>query len=207
MLTRRNALVGMASSLVGISTGAIAQLKPTPLSSIGPFYPVVRGVDADNDLTLVSGSTGRALGQIIEVSGRVLDRRGNPVSGATVEIWQANAVGRYAHPSDTNPLPLDPNFQGFAKLLSGHDGHFRYITVKPGSYPDGDDSPRPPHIHHDVVGKSDRLITEMLFPEEPLNETDDVVPAWARPRLTATARGVSSDGALRFEWDVILDRG
>jgi protocatechuate 3,4-dioxygenase beta subunit len=167
----------------------------------------VRGQDADNDLTLVRGQKGQATGQIIEVTGRVLDRNGEPVSGAIIEIWQANAGGRYAHPSDTNTAPLDPNFQGFAKLVSGRDGSYRYTTIKPGAYPDGDDSPRPPHIHLDVSGKTDRVVTQMLFPGEPLNETDDVVPHWARPRLTARPLGQSASGALRLSWNIILESG
>jgi protocatechuate 3,4-dioxygenase beta subunit len=186
---------------------AAAQLKTTPTGDLGPFYPVVRGPDADNDLTLVKGRTRRAAGQVIEVSGRVLDSKGKPVGGAVIELWQANAAGRYAHPSDINPAPLDPNFQGCAKLISDPDGRYRYTSIKPGAYPDEDDSPRPPHVHLDVSGKTDRIVTQMLFPGEPLNKTDDVVPEWARARLTANALGQSVNGALRFSWDIILDRG
>jgi protocatechuate 3,4-dioxygenase beta subunit len=126
----------------------------TPTGDLGPFYPIVRGQHADNDLTLVRGRRGRATGQIIEVSGRVLNRNGDPVSGVVIELWQANAAGRYAHPSDTNPAPIDANFQGFAKLVSGRDGSYCYTSIKPGAYPDGDDSPRPPHVHLDVSGKT-----------------------------------------------------
>ena len=207
MLDRRSALLGLAGSVVAMPTSVLAQLRPTPGSVLGPFYPLVRGPDADNDLTLVRGRSWRANGEIIQVVGRVLDRRGGPVSGAKIEIWQANAAGRYAHPSDTNPLPLDPNFQGFGRLVSGPDGSYRYTTIKPGSYPDGDDSPRPPHIHLDVSGTADRLVSEMLFPGEPLNDTDDVVPQWARPRLTATLEGTDAAGSKRYKWNIVLDRG
>ena len=82
-----------------------------------------------------------------------------------------------------------------------------HATVKPGAYPDGDDSPRPPHIHLNITGKTDRVVTQMLFPGEPLNETDDVVSQWARARLTANPLGHGPDGALRFRWDMILDTG
>jgi protocatechuate 3,4-dioxygenase beta subunit len=129
------------------------------------------------------------------------------VRGAVIELWQANAAGRHAHPSETNPAPLDPNFQGFGKLVSDCDGSYRYLSIKPGAYPDGDDSPRPPHVHLDVSGETDRIVTQMLFPGEPLNKTDDVVPEWARARLTANALGQSANGALRFSWDIILDHG
>jgi protocatechuate 3,4-dioxygenase beta subunit len=207
MLTRRNALLGLTSSALLFPKSAAAQLKTTPTGDLGPFYPLVRGRDADNDLTLVKGRSGRATGQIIEVAGRVLDSKGMPVRGAVIELWQANAAGRYAHPSETNPAPLDPNFQGFGKLVSGRDGSYRYTSVKPGAYPEGDDSPRPPHVHLDVSGRTDRIVTQMLFPGEPLNKTDDVVPEWARARLTANALGLAANGVLRFNWDIILDHG
>jgi protocatechuate 3,4-dioxygenase beta subunit len=167
----------------------------------------VRFGDADSDLTLIRGHKERAAGQIIEVTGRVLDKHGRPVSRATIELWQANAAGRYAHPADASPAPLDPNFQGYGKLLSGRDGSYRYTTIKPGAYPDGDDSPRPPHVHLNIVGKTDRLVTQMLFPNEALNDTDDVIPRWARARLIASQVGKGANGAMRFEWDMVLERG
>ncbi len=207
MLTRRAAVLGLSSAFLIVGSRAHAQLKTTPTGDIGPFYPVARSGDADNDLTLITGRGSRAAGQIIEVTGRVLDKNGQPVSGATIELWQANAAGRYAHPADTNPAPLDPNFQGFGKLVSAPDGSYRYTTIKPGVYPDGDDSPRPPHIHLDIVGKTDRVVTQMLFPNEPLNDTDDVVPQWARARLMAVEFGKGANGAVRYRWDLILDRG
>ena len=208
MLTRRAAVMGLTSGLLIVGArGHALQLKTTPTGDIGPFYPVVRTGDTDEDLTLIRGRGRRAAGQIIEVTGRVLDKHGQPVSGAKIELWQANAAGRYAHPGDANPAPLDPNFQGFGKLVSGRDGSYRYTTIKPGAYPDGDDSPRPPHIHFDIVGKTDRVVTQMLFPNEALNDTDDVVPKWARARLIASELGKSANGAMRLGWDIVLDRG
>jgi protocatechuate 3,4-dioxygenase beta subunit len=91
--------------------------------------------------------------------------------------------------------------------VSGSDGSYRYTTIKPRAYPDGDDSPRPPHIHLDIIGKTDRVVTQMLFPKEPLNDTDDVVPQWARARLIASELARGANGALRFGWDMVLDRG
>ncbi len=99
--------------------------------------------------------------------GRVLNAGGEPVSGARIEIWQANAHGRYAHPADDNPAPLDPNFQGYAKLLTDADGRYRFKTIKPSAYPAGAFM-RPAHIHFDVTGKLDRLVTQMYFPDDPL---------------------------------------
>jgi protocatechuate 3,4-dioxygenase beta subunit len=129
------------------------------------------------------------------------------VSRARIELWQANAAGRYAHRGDTSSAPLDPNFQGFARLVTGRDGSYRYTTIKPGAYDDGDDSPRPPHIHLDVSGNTDRVVTQMIFAGEPLNERDDVIPQWARARLTATPLGRGTNGALRYRWNIILSSG
>ena len=207
MISRRTVLVGISSGLVAVASGLRAQSRPTPTGDIGPYYPVGYRGETDNDLTLIRGHSGRAAGQVIEVSGRVLDVRGNPVRSARIELWQANAAGRYSHSGDANPAPLDPNFQGYARITSGRDGSYRYTTIKPGAYPDGDDSPRPPHIHLDVTGQKDRLVSQMLFPDEPLNDTDDVVPNWARERLTATALDAGASGIARFRWDIILDQG
>ena len=202
--TRRAAVLGAGSATLVIASKAQAHLRATPSSITGPFYSEQYTGEVDNDLTLVHGRRGRALGQIIEVTGRVLDRRGSSVPGARIELWQANAAGRYAHPADSNPAPLDPNFQGFARLVTGSDGSYRYTTVKPGAYPDGIGNPRPPHIHLDITGAGDRLVTQMLFPGELLNDTDDVIPGSNRPGLIASPLGRSASGALRFGWDIVL---
>ena len=208
IISRRGALVGLGATLAAGPSAVLAQQrKLTPTVDIGPFYPVVRPADEDYDLTRVGTSKRRAAGQVIEVMGRILDRLGNPVPGARIELWQANAKGRYAHPGDTNTAELDPEFQGFAKLTSGRDGRYRYVTIKPGAYPDGDDSPRPPHIHLDISGARDRIVTQMLFPGEPLNDRDDVLEGFPRERLTARSLGGGGGGVQRFEWDVVLQNG
>jgi protocatechuate 3,4-dioxygenase, beta subunit len=123
---------------------------------------VTRPLDADADLTVIGGGAGHAEGEVIHVMGRVLDARGAPVVGATVEIWQANAKGRYAHPADRNLAPLDPNFQGFGAQLTDGDGQYRFKTIKPAAYPINPMNPqrvRPPHIHFDVSGRDARLVT------------------------------------------------
>jgi protocatechuate 3,4-dioxygenase beta subunit len=177
------------------------------MTDIGPFYPILRPTDSDIDLTRL-GNGPRAAGQIIQVSGRVLALNGEPIGGAQIELWQANAAGRYAHPSDENPnARLDPNFQGFAKLITDGGGQYRYTTIKPGAYPDGDSSPRPPHIHLDVIGAKNRIVTQMIFPGDPLNETDDVLAHLDRSRLTAVDAGKGEDGVQRFLWDIILLNG
>ena len=207
LVNRRAALLGLSSTAVLLTTQARARLSPTPTTDMGPFYPVARVAEDDADLTLLRGRSKRAAGQVIEVTGRILDKRGNPVRSARIELWQANAAGRYAHPGDTSAAPLDEGFQGFARLVSGRDGSYRYTTIKPGAYPDGNGAPRPPHIHLDVLGRKDRIVTQMLFPGDPLNDTDDVIPPSVGRRLTATALGQDAGGTPRFGWDIILDNG
>ena len=120
----------MATASLAASTAAAAsfgiayasQLRSTPGQILGPFWPTQAKPDLSGDLTRVPGSTGRAMGQVLHVSGRVLNRDGMPVPNAKLDIWQANSFGRYRHPSDRNPAPLDPNFNGFAELASDADG-------------------------------------------------------------------------------------
>ena len=100
------------------------------------------------------------------------DPAGKPVAGADVEIWQANSLGRYAHPDDTNPAPLDPNFEGFGAVTTGPDGYYQFKTIKPPPYPITPTITRPAHIHFDVRGRHDELITQMYFEGDPYNKTD-----------------------------------
>jgi protocatechuate 3,4-dioxygenase beta subunit len=204
-ISRRAAVtrIGAAGTIMLVAPGdALALLAVTPRATMGPFYPNAKPVEQDADLSLLRGR--RALGELIEVTGRVLDDRGNPLPGTRVEIWQANAAGRYAHARDSNPAPLDPNFQGFGWLTTDRLGRYRFVSVKPGPYPAGGALPRPPHIHLAIQGSRDRLVTQMIFPGEPLNETDDVIASGDRARLTARQLGSRADGAQRLGWDIIL---
>jgi len=139
-------------------------LNRTPGEILGPFYPVLRSVEKTANLTTVPGKPGRAAGQVIYVMGRVLNVQGQPVKGARVELWQANTHGRYVHPSDANPAPLDPNFEGFAIQDADAEGRYRFKTIKPGAYPVNANWMRPPHLHFEVTGKINRVITQMYFP-------------------------------------------
>jgi protocatechuate 3,4-dioxygenase, beta subunit len=166
---------------------ALAQsnLRRTPDQILGPFYPAMRTADLSGDLTRVPGRTGRADGQILNVMGRVLNIKGEPVRGAKLEIWQANRYGRYVHAADRNSAPLDPNFEGFSILKTDADGRYKFKTIKPGAYPIGPSAPgimRPPHIHFRLVGQEDELITQMYFEGEPLNEKD----RWLQSALPGT---------------------
>src|SRR5713101_9142603 len=130
-VSRRHVL-GMAIAAAGLTlSGAVSSvfaqaLKRTPGEILGPFYPVLRSVEKTADLTALPGKPGRAVGQVIYVMGRVVNVQGQPLKGAKVELWQANAHGRYAHPSDTNPAPLDPNFEGFAIQETDAEGRYRF---------------------------------------------------------------------------------
>lgn len=201
----RAALVPLAGSLL-LSGNALAAPVPTPFTSIGPFYPVARLAEEDGDLTLI-GDGKRAEGQVIEIVGRLRDGKGQPLGKSRIEIWQANAVGRYSHAGDANPRPLDPGFQGFGAVVTDATGNYRFVTIMPGAYPIGGDNIRPPHIHFDIVGRNDRLITQMLFPGDPLNDTDPVLANVDRKLLIAADRGKMTNGARRYEWDIILRNG
>jgi protocatechuate 3,4-dioxygenase, beta subunit len=175
----------------------------TPQMALGPFFPIVRPHDANADLTRIGRNGTRALGEVIDVTGVVTRADGAPVRGAILEIWQAAASGAYNHPGDPNTAPRDPNFQGFARLRTDDQGRYRFRTIKPGPY-----GARAPHIHFDVTGRHRRLITQMLFPGEGLNATDNVLLAVRsqaqRDRAIAQlAEGQPGDPAL-YAYSVVL---
>lgn len=184
--------------MVGGST--LAQTL-TATSDMGPFFPASYRGETDADLTRIEGATGPAKGQVIEIVGRVLDRHGKPIAGAKLDVWQANAAGRYAHPQDPAVMPLDPNFQGFASISTASDGGWKLLTIKPGSYasPIGE---RPPHIHLDVTGRDFRGVYQMYFPEdEELNKRDTLYRSLGDGAPTSVASGL---GDHRYGWDIVL---
>ena len=145
----------------------------TPRESSGPFYPSTYPLDQDNDLTYVKDKSKKAKGEIIHITGIVKNEQCEPVSNATIEIWQACATGRYNHPRDRNPAELDPNFQYWGKAITSEQGKYRFKTIKPGSYPASFFWTRPPHIHFTVRSpKHSELTTQMYFSGEPLNDKD-----------------------------------
>ena len=212
--SRRELLLLAGAAAAGLNpAAAIAQaIRRTPSQILGPFYPVHKPLDQDADLTTIAGRNGRATGQLIEVMGRVTNRRGEPVTGAHIEIWQANAHGRYTHPSDRNTAPLDPNFEGYALLTTDSAGRYRFRTIKPGAYPEDSGTIRAPHIHFDVLGRHNRLVTQMYFAGESLNDTDRIIQTAAanRHRLIVPFARPASPGAqdaLVGSWDIVLDEG
>src|SRR5882672_452945 len=170
-ILRMSATLAVAS--VASTRFAIAQTGEhrTPEQILGPYYPL-KGFDSNADLTRVPGRPGRAEGQVLNVMGRVLNLKGEPVRNAKVEVWQANAHGRYTHPSDHNPAPLDVDFEGAATLTTDLDGRYRFMTIKPAAYPAGPNRMRPAHIHFQVSGRQDRLVTQMYFEGDPYLEPD-----------------------------------
>jgi protocatechuate 3,4-dioxygenase beta subunit len=189
-----------------------AALRRTPAQTAGPFYPIDKPLDQDADLTLIKGRKERAAGQAVHVMGRVLDAKGDPVAGARLEIWQANTHGRYTHPRDANDAPLDPNFEGFASLETDAEGRYRFKTIKPGAYPAGPRLTRAPHIHFDVKGRVNRLVTQMYFPGERLNDGDILLPTSREVRslLVADVGKPTPDlepDSLLARWDIVLEQG
>lgn len=176
-LFSRRDLVGLAVCAPGLTLLAgplLAQEAKRQMTwplPLGPFYPGIKLLDQDGDLTRV-GKGRAAQGKVIHLMGRVVNLKGEPVKGARVEIWQADSVGRYKHPSDPNPVIADPHFQGFAVQKTDAQGRYRFKTVKPAPYPGLTTAWRTPHIHFDVSGKFDRVVTQMFFPGEPLNAQD-----------------------------------
>ena len=186
---------------------------PHTLSEItGPVYGHEHVGALDHDLT--RQHAGEPLGERIIVSGRVLDGDGRPVPQTLIEIWQANAAGRYIHRLDQHPAPLDPNFSGAGRCLSDEQGRYRIVTIKPGAYPwqNHDNAWRPAHIHLSLFGPAfaTRLVTQMYFPGDPLMEHDPVLQSVRDPRarerlvcafdLDATV----PEWALAYRFDIVL---
>jgi protocatechuate 3,4-dioxygenase, beta subunit len=188
-------------------------IVPETLSELtGPAFGDGDVGDLDHDLT--RQHAGAPLGERIIVSGRVTDRDGRPVRSALIEIWQANAAGRYVHDGDQHPAPLDPNFTGAGRCLTNDDGVYRFVTVKPGAYPwrNHDNAWRPAHIHLSLFGRAftNRLVTQMYFPGDPLFTQDPIFQSvrdpTARDRLVCSFDLGSTvpEWALGYRFDVVL---
>lgn len=188
-------------------------ILPHTLSELtGPAYGHESIGELDRDLT--RQHDGEPLGERINVSGRVTDSAGRPVRSALIEIWQANAAGRYLHEVDQHPAPLDPNFSGAGRCLTDDDGLYSFVTVKPGAYPwrNHPNAWRPAHIHLSLFGRAftNRLVTQMYFPGDPLFEFDPIFQsvrdADARERLVCSFdyETTEPEWALGYRFDVVL---
>lgn len=186
---------------------------PEAVELSGPAFGSTDVTALDADLT--RQHPGEPLGERITVTGRVLDRSGRPVRGQLVEIWQANASGRYAHQGDQHPAPLDPHFTGAGRCLTDDQGRYSFTTVKPGAYPwrNHANAWRPAHIHFSLFGTAftQRLVTQMYFPGDPLFAYDPILQSVtdndARERLVARYEHELScpEQSLGYRWDIVLD--
>ena len=208
-ITRRNLVQGSLGVAALSATGSLLAAG-TPAQTEGPFFPIHPQPDTDADMTLIKGHDGHALGEVVEISGRVLDEDGNPVADALVDVWQANTHGRYAHEADPNPAPLDENFQGWAQLKTDAEGRYRVRTIKPGAYPVMDGWSRPPHIHFKVARRGfHELTTQMYFAGDPLNDVDRLlqsVPEAERAMLVVDFGASADGGANKGVFDIVLNR-
>jgi protocatechuate 3,4-dioxygenase beta subunit len=196
----------------------VFQKRPQTVSELtGPSsvlrrLPRVRGEAARPSRGDLAGhGDKRAIGQLIHLRTRVVDEDGAPVAGAVLEVWHCNAAGKYIHPNDSHDAPADPNFYGAARLVTGDSGLVELRTIKPAAYPVPDAGPwwRPPHVHFSVWGRVwlSRLVTQMFFPGEPLNEGDAVLNAIRDPE--ARARCIAHlappvPGALVYEHQLVV---
>ncbi len=192
------ALLPMAR--LGFAAGRLA----TPPQAEGPFYPREFPVDKDSDLTTIAGRDGVAVGQIITVSGQVLDRDGGAKNSVRVEIWQVNGYGRYHHQDDTSNKPIDPNFQGYGVLLTDSEGRYSFRTVQPVAYPG-----RAPHIHFALTPRTGPpLITQMYVAGAPQNDSDFLLNGirdkTQRAALIVALETVRGGGELAGEFNIVL---
>lgn len=209
LLDRRFLLTGSAAASAVLLVPrrlSAAELVPTPGQTEGPFYPVAFPSDLDHDLVRVAGQAAQALGQVLHVSGRIIDTRGQPRPGSTVEIWQCDANGIYRHPRAPGQGRIDQAFQGYGRTQADAQGQYRFRTIRPVPYPG-----RTPHIHFAVhVPGQGRLVTQMYIDGEPLNDRDGLLNSIRDPLarrsvvVPLTAGATSEPGALQGRFDIVV---
>ena len=188
-------------------------MPPAGMSELtGPKFGSGDLRDSDSDLT--AHGAGEAIGERIIVHGTVRDSYGKPVRNSLIELWQANAAGRYIHHLDQHPAPLDPNFVGAGRCLTDDEGHYRFVTVKPGPYPwkNHTNAWRPAHIHFSLFGRAftQRLVTQMYFPGDPLFYQDPIFNGVrderARKRMISVYDHAVTvpEWAIGYRFDIVL---
>ena len=201
------------STVLRAPTKKLIPIRQSLSEITGPVYGHDRLGALDTDLTRNAVKDAEPIGERIIVTGRVLDENGRPQPNMLIEIWQANAAGRYVHVADQHPAPLDPNFLGAGRCVTDSEGRYKFYTIKPGAYPWGnhDNAWRPAHIHFSLFGPSlaTRLVTQMYFPGDPLLDLDPIYlssPAGARERLISDfSIDVTEPGfALGYIFDIVL---
>ena len=205
---------GYGSTVKRAPQQPLIPLAQTLSEVTGPVYGHEMIRPLDNDLTRNAVVNGEPIGERVIVSGRVLDERGHPVRNALLEIWQANACGRYIHKADQHDAPLDPNFTGAGRVLTDAKGEYRFTTIKPGAYPwkNHENAWRPAHIHFSVFGANflQRLVTQMYFPGDPLLPLDPILNGipdeQGRQRLVSSYDHTVTQPlwALGYRFDIVL---
>jgi protocatechuate 3,4-dioxygenase beta subunit len=201
------------SSVLRAPRERLVRLEPEWFHRLpGPLFGRVPVKPGDADLT--SQHRGEPLGERIVITGRVLDEDGRPVRRTLVEVWQANAAGRYLDPVDGHPAPLDPNFSGAGRCLTDDQGRYRFVTVKPGAYPwnNHENAWRPAHVHFSLFGPElgSRVVTQMYFPGDPLQRMDPIlnsVPDARGRRLLIADFDIDTtvpQWALGYRWNIVL---
>ncbi len=190
----------------------LVRADPEDIELVSPVYGHSDVAIEESDLTIQHA--GEPLGERIIVTGLVLDGNGRPVRNQLVEVWQANAGGRYVHKRDQHPAPLDPNFTGAGRMITGDDGSYRFVSIKPGPYPwkNHRNAWRPAHIHFSLFGDQfvQRLVTQMYFPADPLFPLDPILQSIseqsARDRLVASYdhEVTQSEWATGYRWNIVL---
>lgn len=203
---RRTLLLATAGILTASTSSLAKTLMATPRQAAGPFYPETLPLDDDNDLTLVSGRSGRASGSISDVTGRIVDINGRPLRGIRIEIWQCDAFGRYRHPREQGSREPDLNFQGHGFNVTDIEGRYRFRTIKPVQYPG-----RTPHIHVAVFAPGETpFVTQLYIKDDPRNEQDFLfqrVPVERRHLVIADfVEGNHPGTELNAQFDIILNR-
>jgi protocatechuate 3,4-dioxygenase beta subunit len=206
-MIRRHFTAGLGATLLATSRAFAAELLATPSQTEGPFYPVAFPADSDMDLVQVRGQAARAMGTVLYLQGRVLDAGGNPLNGATVEIWQCDARGLYDHPQQPGRERRDSAFQGYGRVVTDVQSIYRFRTLKPVAYPG-----RTPHIHLKVATADGRRLTSQFYlAGDPMNASDFVYRSIARdPRRRERvemrlepAPGIEA-GALVTAMDIVI---
>ena len=201
------------STVLRAPSQALIPLKTALRDFNRPVYGAFQPGEFDNDLTRNARRNGEPLGERIVVHGRVMDEFGRPIPHTLVEIWQANAAGRYIHKVDQHAAPLDPNFLGAGRCITDADGNYKFYTIKPGAYPWGNhpNAWRPNHIHFSLFGRNiaSRLVTQMYFPGDPLLQFDPIylgVPPAGRPLLISQfdLNLTEPNFALGYRFDIVL---
>lgn len=203
-----SAAVGVVGSAAFFTPGVFAeQLIQTPAQTDGPFYPDKMPLDTDNDLLVINDSITPAVGAVTHLSGRILDKRGEPIRNATVEIWQVDNNASYLHTKSDNYAKRDLNFQGFGRFVTGSTGEYRFRTIKPVLYP----GRLAPHIHVAVMVKGhDKFSTQCYIKGHPGNANDFVVKAISDAKARASVMvdfapmKASRIGELAARFDIVL---